>query len=239
MNIVERSLLVGATVLMAAGPIHASPSSFALGEYAFNLDGTVSDYLPPSSPPAAPPGGVNLSAFDTTTGLGAITFSFSSAGSHRAGLFVDHEIDEATNTFFNEYGGISGSPSTGQSWEIDEPGFRLVNPGDIFANFSAGALDRSNGVTSTAPDDVSMAMDWVFSLNAGESATVRFLLSETAPGGGFYLIQTDPDSQQSLYLSGALTINGSGQQAPEPGSWVLAGSALLGLSLARRRTPRR
>lgn len=234
MNRLQRSALVGCAVLMAVVQIQAAPLNISLAEYAFNIDGAVSDYLPPASPPAAPPGGVNLAAFDTTTGLGTVSIRVSGAGSHHVGLFLDHEIDEAFNTFFNEYGGTSGSPSAGQSWEIDEPGFRLANPGDIFANFGTGSLDGGNGVPATAPDDVSMAMAWDFLLGAGETATVRFLLSDTAPGSGFYLAQTDPDSQLSVYFSSAFSIQTDGQQLPEPASMALAGLALLGSWAARR-----
>lgn len=227
MNRFQRSVLTGCAALMAAVQIQAAPLNVSLAEYAFNIDGTVSDYLPPASPPAVPPGGVNLAAFDTSTGLGTVSVRLSGAGNHHVALFLDHEIDEAINTFFNEYGSTSsGGASAGQSWEIDEPGFRLVNPGDIFANFGAGPLDGSNGVPSTAPDDVSMAMAWDFLLGVGETATVNFLLSLTAPGSGFYLAQTDPDSQLSVYFSSAMSIRTDGQQL-EPASAALAGLALL------------
>src|SRR5690606_5502539 len=36
--------------------------------------------------------------------------------------FLDVEIDEAINTFFNEYGEVEGVPAPGQGFEIDEPG---------------------------------------------------------------------------------------------------------------------
>src|SRR5438105_4449352 len=41
---------------------------------------------------------------------------------------LDAEIDERTNTFFNEYGATNGAPGLGifdpDRWQIDEPGFQ-------------------------------------------------------------------------------------------------------------------
>ncbi len=166
----------------------AEAATFGLFEYAFNIDGAVAN--PPTNGDPVPVA-VNLSGFNTGTGLGTVLVTVTGAGSHSVSLFVDHEIDEAINGFSNEYGGVSGTPAAGQSWEIDEPGYSF---GDIYANFAAGSLDNSNGVGAAAPDDVSMALAWDFTLNPDEQATLSFILSQTAPPGGFYLTQTDPDS---------------------------------------------
>lgn len=170
----------------------------SLFEYESNIDGVISPLggLPPA---------VNLSAFDTTTGLGTVVFSLSGPGTHYVGSFFDHDIDEAVNTFFNEVGSTSlGSPAAGQSWEIDEPGFTF---GDIFTNFKKSALD--NTVGTTQPDDVSMAMAYNFVLDPSQTATISFRVSQTAPASGFYLQQLDPDSDQSVFLSASLVITGS------------------------------
>src|SRR5688572_28622601 len=115
-----------------------------LFEFALNVDGTVSNPTQGDPTPAA----VDLSGFDGSTGLGSITFSLTGAGSHYFGAFLDHEIDEPINTFFNELGAVSGAPQAGQSWEIDEPGFGAI-PGDIFDNFLGGTLDNSIGFAET------------------------------------------------------------------------------------------
>ena len=198
--------------LLALFSLQASAAAIALFDYRVNVDGNTA------------PGGVNLAAFDTGSGLGRLTVSVSGAGSHYVGLFVDHEIDEATNTFFNEFGTATGAPAAGQTWEIDEPGFVF---GNIFANFLAGTLDNGNGVPASTPDDVSMALAWALSLAAGEFAVVDFLLSETAPSSGFYLAQTDPDSAATIYFSSRAEI---GRAVPEPGSLALFVLAFLGLA---------
>src|SRR5690348_9370040 len=92
-------------------------ADFGLFEYAFNVDGTISDSVVPDPLPSQ----VNLGGFNFSTGLGTIQFSINGSGPHYFSTFYDHEIDEADNTFFNELGSNSGVPAAGQSWEIDEP----------------------------------------------------------------------------------------------------------------------
>lgn len=194
---------------MMCGLAGNARADISLFEYALNVDGTVGTTLPAGS------------TFDISSGLGTVQFSFSSPGAHSAFLFVDHELSETVNTFFNEVGSTSGSPASGQSWEIDEPGFVF---GDIYDNFLLGALD--NTVGPAGPEDISMAMGWEFVLAAGQTGVLRFLLSEDEPSG-FYLLHSDPDSGESVYLSGSLSI----RTRPDPGivpegNAVIAGSML-------------
>jgi MYXO-CTERM domain-containing protein len=216
-------LLAAAGALALASQASQALPIIDLFEYAFNIDGTVSH--PTLGDPV--PGSVNLAGFDTTTGIGTILMTLTGAGSHYAATFLDHEIDQAINTYFNEYGTTSGSPDTGQSWEIDEPGYVF---GDIYDNFLGSALDNSNAVPSSLADDVSMAMGWDFSLGASETATIDFVLSETQPTSGFYLTQTDPDSEASIYMSSSLGISSGGPTPnPAPATLALMALGLLGL----------
>ena len=205
-----------ALFIMVVGATIASAATITLFQYDLNSGG----------------GGTNLSGFDTSTGLGTIVVTVAAAGNHSVLAFFDHEIDEATNTFFNEYGEAVGAPAAGQSWEIDEPGYVY---GDIYANFLAGALDNANGVPASAPDDVSMALGWTFSLAADETAYIIFRVSEIAPSSGFFLIQTDPDSPAAIYLSSNLDIRGGGGQIPEPASMILLALGLLGVIALKKR----
>ena len=138
-------------LLIGMGTITATQAaSINLFDYAFNIDSSITfsgDALPT---------GINAAGFDFVTGLGSIGFSVSGAGAHTVDAFFDHEIDAATNTFFNETGSTGGAPGGNQSWEIDEPGYVY---GDIYFNFQDSLL--SNNVDTAGPEDISMAMGWV------------------------------------------------------------------------------
>ena len=211
--------LILALAFIACGLCSAvSQAAVLLADYRLNVDGLTSYTA----------AGVNLAGFNTTTGLGTIAATFTSPGLHYFGVFVDHDIDESPTTFFNELGSVTGVAASGQTWEIDEPGFVL---GDIFANFGASTLDNTNN--SMSPDDVSMALAWNFTLLANEQATITMLVSQTAPSSGFYLTQTDPGSLSSIYFSSGLSIVPTGGTVPEPSSWLII-LGLVGVSMKMR-----
>ena len=104
----KHSLLALVSVGIFGSEVPLRAAAIGLFDYAFNLDGVV------TSKPGLP-AGVNAGGFNFTTGLGDILIPVSSAGSHFIGLFVDHEIDEPTNTFFNEFGSAVGAAPAGLS----------------------------------------------------------------------------------------------------------------------------
>lgn len=146
--------------------------------------------------------------------------------------FVDAEIDEAVNTFFNEYAETSGALAAGQAYEVDEPGFGFV-PGDIYDNALAASLDGINSVPFATPDDVSMALSFVLNaLAPGQVARFELMLSQDGSTlGGFSIAQKDAATGPTTVI----TFSGAAAIVPEPGTALLLG---VGLSLLAARARR-
>ena len=192
-----KKLLACVGAVFVAGAFRCCAESPSLAGYRLNIDGASSLFSTGGPVPPA----VNLAAFDLASGLGTISININAAGPHSASAFVDHEIDQSQNTFFNEFGAAVGSPAPGQSWEIDEPGYRF---GKLFTNFVSGNLHNANRVPSSAPDDVAMALAWSFVLTSNQTALIEMTVSESVPTTGFYLSQTDPASSRTIYFSSTL-----------------------------------
>jgi hypothetical protein len=89
--------------------------------------------------------------------------------------------------------------------------------------------------------DVSWAMGFNFTLGSNQEEIITLDLSQTAPNGGFYLIQTHPQDPNNstpvnIYFSGSATPQTINGNAPEPSTWILLGTALCLLLLTTLRS---
>lgn len=173
-------------------------------------------------------------------GLGSVSWDFinnTGATLEDAQLFVflDAEIDQTINTFFNESGAlvdVSGAGSAdnlADSWEIDEPGFVF---GDIFDNLLSGALDNTNNVAAGFEDDVSLALGFELGdLLPGDMWTGLFETSLTDIGG---LSHTDLDSVSTFYFNGTVDVTRV-TGVPEPSTLGLMSVALIMLGVGSKK----
>lgn len=239
-KVMRKSIVALAVFILASLPVSlALATEVNLYDWAFNIDGVVSEYI--LADPM--PGTFDDSSFDYTNGIGSIShdLTISGEGTHTLIAFYDFEIDEPNNTFFNESGTAMNTPEAGQSWEIDEPGYVF---GDIYEHVTgwngidySGAigLDNINNVPAGLEDDVSIALGWDFLLTDTETAYITLSISDTMPVSGFHLKQFDPGSDYSLYFSSSLNIVGDQAPVPEPATMLLFGTGIAGLVGSRLR----
>jgi len=205
----------------------ANAAQVSLEDWIFNIDGATheaffGDPLPTTG--------------SLVDGLGTLSLEITGSGSHNIIGYFDYEIFETSNTFFNESGAVTGTPETGQSWEIDEPGFIF---GDIIDNAITGSLDNSVAVSPGNEEDVAFAIGWDFSLLANDTAFIDFVITDMLPSVDFFLTQMDPDLGESIYFYSTLDVQGSGflpgssVDVPEPSTWYLMLAGLLCLFLSR------
>lgn len=244
--------VLGALLVTAAG--NAQAGRIDPFESCVNVNGAIVNVAAGcagSATPANVTDGIETDTGSASEGLGNVAITLSEVGDFFVGLFVNWEIDQDTNTFFNEGFGSGGDIADGQSFEVDEPGFGGGGYfGDIFLNFADGAFDGTfmhdfiSGQSGNAPEDISLGLGWDFSLAAGETAVVNFLLSDIAPDTGFWISQIDPVSEVAFFLSSTLEISGGETEpppvsVPEPGTLLLIASGLLGAAIGRRRQARK
>lgn len=145
--------------------------------------------------------------------------------------FLDAEIVETDNTFFDEFAAVSGAPAPGQSFEVDEPGFVS---GDLFDHLLLAMLDDTNARTAASPDDVAMALGFSLGvLQPGAAAVIDIVISEAGDSlGGVRIDHFDPDDAT------VITYSGEAARVPEPATSALLGLGLA-VALAARRPTRR
>jgi hypothetical protein len=239
----KKLFVLVSTVLMLVGA--ATTCSFAqteLNDLAVNVDGnfvdaenyaTQADFLS-----ALPP--TDLSAFNTTTGLGSITITYDpGAGTY----FMDVLDNELVGTpYYNTFGTKSGTAASGETWEIGDWWNSSIyydaqgSTSDALLNTNLlpeGASNYLAPVSSTdsacsgdgLADDcngiAAVALGETFTLGANQEEVLIFTVGTTCPGG-LCLASTNPgDPSESVapttvYFSETATTEAVGTPPPPP-----------------------
>ena len=162
-------------------------------------------------------------------------------------IWLDLHIDDGTPIYWDEFGATQGTPGTGQSWQIDEPGYGTLGyTGDIYSNVRDSTLGTGSLLSNTnalaanganSPNDVSLALGESFTLAPGQTAvwtvTAGFTSDPSTLAPQFYLLQSSADVPGTIDLSSSLAITTIFTPEPSTGIWVLSG-ALLFLTAKRK-----
>jgi len=219
----KKIIIAGLLGITFSSYLPAAHATIYFNEWTYYIDGAVSDSY--NFDPAPVNGSLDSS------GLGSLTYTFTGTGAHNFIGFYDFDIG---NDYANEFGTNVGSLATGQSWEVGDPWY-----GNIYYDATGGSLTNAN--ENSGAGDISFALGWDFTLNAGETATITMNLADALPTTtpGFYLQQYDATSPTSIYDWSTLDITGPSNSVPEPTPLALMGIGVLGFGIARKKVLKR
>ena len=187
-------ILLLAVLLIGFGASPASATA-VLYDWYIDVNGDVYDFYPDTYRQPVVDGAITAVSefsmstpngdpygFEVPSALGSLTVTFDPgvAGDYYIDSFFDIEIDEWVNTWWSESGAAVGSEALGQY----------------------GMIDDFDG-------DIAWYMGWKFTLDDNEQAVITFGITSQAPGGSFYLSQTEDDTGETIFLSSTLEFEGS------------------------------
>lgn len=246
---------LAALLCLAAAPAFCDP---VLQDWEFNINGV--DYYPSGGATLGTVPGLNSASFNATTGEGTLTLTYN-PGVACTDCFIGFWVwDPVSVPFYNEYGSTSGSPASGESWQIDNPEYDVNPSGNLAAgsnsildNLASGTLDDTNWVTGTtgnylsncgalgggAPsascdNAVSMALGFTFNLSAGQEEVITVNTSTTNTLlGGFSVEDIHPvDGKNTTQSQLFLSANAVTQPVSRPPTVVPEPSSWLLLATA-------
>jgi hypothetical protein len=225
-------------LLLSANTAFASNGGASLYDWCFNVNSDIS---------ACNDGGTtSVSGFDNTletvgtNSLGTASFLLGPGSNQFVSFYADYDIDFAQFGSFDDFASVHGSLPTGWSYMLADP-----NDQTLFGIFAANTLDNSNSVSTPSEPkfnccDVASALS-ISGINvaAGGEATVTFSVSSFSPEVGFYLQQTNANTQNSIYISASVNVqNPEGPVVPEPSTFMLGAGAVGIMLLTGKRLQR-
>lgn len=226
--------LLAAAAAMAALPQGAKAGPVtSLADWCVNVNG---DTTSACNFAGGGGGAIDLTGFDQTlepapNTLGIITVMLGPGASQFVSLYADYDLSYSLYGSFDDFASMGGALPAGWNFSVNDP-----NTPSLFTQFSGNSLDNTNWLpTPAGPPSQCCDVAWALSLGninvaAGGSATATFVVSDVAPASGFYIQQTNQDTNESIYLQGNVGGPGPAPGVPEPstlGMVLLSGGFLV------------